>query len=489
MSVSFSTLIQKARPNPVTATSNALREAIAKVPQANLARLANGVRVASEENPTAKFATVGIWVEGGTKFDQRHTQGLSKVLLQSGFYGTNTMDRSQIARTVDELGGQLTVQTGRELSFVAMKVSKENVPRAVGFLSDVFARGRLADGDVANAKKEVEVARQQADELIDDVVFDNAHVCAYDATETGGLGNRIFGTAEGINAVTAEEAKAFRKTYFTGPRTLLVGAGAVSQKELEELAQQHLGDLATADSAPAVETRFVGGDIRQWALKSNLNHFLWAVETPGAMSADNLVLKVVSQIHGSWHRSQMELGNHPIHRTWRNYTAHDFGYSMLGTPFPGQAPETLTPFRAEYSDTGLFGSYIVGRNEQTQYKVARTAAEMFETTIADYGRMACKTIDDRELAQAKVNLKAQLLFNLDGTFNTAKDLASQTFLYGRRVSLEEAYARIDDITAANVQEVLQHYFVNRKPVLSLYGNCGTVFRYNTMQGYFHKVFY
>jgi hypothetical protein len=37
------------------------------------------------------------------------------------------------------------------------------------------------------------------------------------------------------------------------------------------------------------------------------------------------------------------------------------------------------------------------------------------------------------------------------------------------VPLEEMYARIDDIAPVNIQETLQHYLTNRKPVFSLYG--------------------
>jgi processing peptidase subunit beta len=181
MSVSFSTIIQKARPSPAAATSHAMREALAKIPPSAVTKLGNGVRVATEHNHHAKFATVGIWVDAGTRYDQRHSQGLSKVLQYAGFQGTLSADRQQLARTIDELGGQLTVETGRDQSYVALKVAKDNVPKAVAFLADVVRNARLTDADVEAAQKEVETARHQAEELVDGLVHDNLHVCAYDA--------------------------------------------------------------------------------------------------------------------------------------------------------------------------------------------------------------------------------------------------------------------------------------------------------------------
>jgi predicted Zn-dependent peptidase len=356
----------------------------------------------------------------------------------------------------------------------------------VNILADVVRNARLTDEDVAAAKKDVEAARLQSEELIDEVVTDNLHVCAYDATETGGLGNSINGTQDGIAAVNAETLKGLRKALYCGPRMVLVGAGAVNHKELEALAQQYLGDLDAKDSAPVIDTRYVGGDIRLSNHKIGLAHQMWAVETTGASSGDMTVLQLATQIHGNWHRSQHELANHSFQRLIKNFSSLDFG-ANAGFPLSEKAPELTTTFLHQYEDTGLFGGYVVGRNLNQTKGLNRMAAEALEIAISDYGRLAKKGIDQTEFEQAKVNLKAQLLFNTDGATNTAKELGHQTIYYGRRMPLEEAYARIDDVTASNLQEVLQHYFLDRKPVFSIYGDTTQNFQYSTMCFYFTKL--
>jgi predicted Zn-dependent peptidase len=287
--------------------------------------------------------------------------------------------------------------------------------------------------------------------------------------EQGGLGNKLNGTKDGIKAATRQTLVDFRNNHYTGPRTVLVGTGAVSQKELEQLAQQHLGDLSSAENRKnEADTRYVGGDIRLWNLRAGLFHAAWAVETSGAMSGDTVLFQLVTHIHGKYHRSQHELGQHAIHRLVKTYSNMDFG-TPTNTPMPEKSIETMQSFHHSYADTGLVGMYVVGRQSKTNAHLARSMSETLDHSVNDFARLAAKSVDTTELLQAKVNFKAQLMYNCDGSHNTAKELARQVYLYGRKVPLEEMYARIDDIAPVNIQETLQHYLTNRKPVFSLYG--------------------
>lgn len=212
----------------------------------------------------------------------------------------------------------------------------------------------------------------------------------------------------------------------------------------------------------------MGGDIRLWNLKTPLMHVAFAVETPGAMSGDTALLGLVPHIYGRFHRSEHELGQHAIHRLVKTHSNIDYG-TPTNTPFHHKTVETMSPFHLTYEDTGLLGSYLVGRQMMSNPGLAKTMTDSLEAQMNDFARLGAKTVDEHELAQAKVSFKAQLMFNMDGAHNSAKDLARQTFLFGRRVPLEEWFERIDDISAGNVHETLGHYVIHRRPVLSFYG--------------------
>ena len=468
MSVSFSTIVQRARPLPITQTSHALRDALAKLPPTTVSKLPNGVRVACEENPLAKFATVGLWLDVGYKHEQRHQNGLLKVLEQAGFQGTVNLDRKQLSRAIDETGGHLLVDVGRERSYFMLKCARDNVPKAVGLLSDVVRNARLSDADVAEAKKAVNKIRYESEELVDQLVMDNLHTVAFDATETGGLGLTPTGTTRSVDGLSVNDLKDFRSAHFTGPRTLLVGSGAVNHTQLEKLAQSFLGDLPSISKKPIISSRFVGGDMRLWNLRFKTAHIAWAFETCGASCADVVPLTLSTHIHGGFHRSQHELGQHAIHRVMKTFSSLDHG-TPTNTPFPEKAIETLNSFSHFYEDTGLVGQYVVGRPAQTGPGDASSMYQLLQLSMVDFTRLAQKCVYDRELDQAKVNYKAQLLFNADGATNSNLDIGNQVLSIGRRVPLDEMYARIDDVTPTNVQETLQHYFYSRRPVLSMLG--------------------
>lgn len=489
MSVSFSTLVQRARPASNHATSAAFREVLRKLPPTNVSALGNGVRVACEENPLSKIATVGVWMDAGTRYEPAAAAGTARVLEKCGFLGTTNQSAEQIAKAVDELGGQLAVNVGREHTYLYMKVAKENTARAVGVLADVVRNARLSDADIATAKKMVAEEQKLFEERPDDIVMDNMHRCSFDST-THGLGTPLYGTEKGLSAVTPAGLKEYRTNCVAGSRLVVVGAGGVDHTALEKAAQSHFGDLAkgstTIPSLP--ESRYVGGEYRLWNLRYKTVNTAWAFQTCGAACEDNVPLALACEIPGSFHRSQHELGQHAMHRVLKTFSSLDHS-TPTNTHFNEKCIEIANPFLLSYKDEGLCGMYVVGRPATGGPGDAGVMVEVIQYTIAEWCRFAQKMLHEHEFAQAKVNLKAQLLFNMDGSANSAQDIGRQVLHLGRRVPLTEMYDRIDDTTATNVQEVLQHYFYGRKPVFSYLGYLSQIPNYDWTQHWTYKYWY
>lgn len=466
MSVSFSTIVQRARPKAVHATSTALRDAINKMPPTNVTTLSNGFRVACEENPNAKFATIGLAIEAGSAYDTEGLFGTGRVLEKCNFLGTANQSRQQLAAAVEEIGGHLNVDSDREITQIQVKVARENVDKAVSLLADVARNARLSDEDIKTAKETALSQRHEFEERVDEVVFDNLHRCAFDSTSVG-LGAPLYGSEEGIQAVDKKALEDYRKANYTAKRMVLVGAGAVNTTALEKAAQANFGDLASG-AQPALESRYVGGDIRLWNLRFKTTHIAWGFQTCGAACEDSIPLGLATQIHGGFHRSQHEMGQHAMHRVLKVYASQDHN-TPSNVHFPEQSIEVANSFLKQYNNTGLCGMYLVARPAMTSPNDAGSVQEIWQYTMAEWCRMTQKMMHQQELDQAKVNYKAQLLFNQDGSSNSATDIGRQVLQLGRRVPLNEMFARVDDITVTNVQETLQHYFFARRPVYSLMG--------------------
>lgn len=486
MSVSFSTVIQKARPARTHAVGAALRDAISKIPPTNVIALGNGVRVAAEENPLAKFATVGLWIDAGTRNEAAEYSGTARVLEKCGFQGTANQSREQISKAIEELGGQLNVNIDREHSYLYMKVAKENVTKAVGLLADVVRNARLQDGDIAEAKKLVQTQRHEFEERPDEIVMDNLFRGAFDST-VAGLGAPLWGDKHKIDLITKDAIKAYRDANIVGSRVVVVGAGGVDQTVLENAAQQYLGDLPKDARRNVIETRYVGGEYRLWNLRYKTTHIGWSFETCGANCEDSLPLQLATQITGNFHRSQHDLGQHQLHRVLKTFSSLDHS-TPTNTHFNEKAIEVANGFLKQYSDAGLCGMYIVGRPASAAGD-AGVMHEILQYSMSEWCRFTQKVLHPVELEQAKVNVKSQLLFNMDGSSNTAEDIGRQVLYHGRRVPLEEMYNRIDDVTPSNVQEVLQHYFYARKPMFSYLGYAYPIPNYDWTHHWTYKYWY
>lgn len=489
MSVSFSTLVQRARPASNHATTTAFRDVLKKLPPTNVTALANGVRIACEENPLSKVATVGVWMEAGTRFEPAEFSGTARVLEKCGFLGTTNQSKEQIAKAVDELGGQLSVDVGREHTYLYMKVTKENTDKAVGLLADVVRNARLNDADIAKARELVAIDQRLFEERPDDIVMDNLHRCSFDSTSHG-LGTPLFGFEHSLAGINAEQLRAYRTNTVAGSRVVVVGAGGVDHTALEKAARSYFGDLAKGSPqiAGLQESRYVGGEYRLWNLRYKTVNAAWGFETCGAACEDNVPLALACEIPGSFHRSQHELGQHAMHRVLKTFSSLDHG-GPTNTHFNEKCIEIANPFLNTYKDEGLCGMYVVGRQATGGPGDGGVMTEVLQYTIAEWCRLAQKMLHDNELAQAKVNLKAQLLFNTDGSANSAQDIGRQVLHLGRRVPLPEMFDRIDDTTATNVQEVLQHYFYGRKPVYSYLGYIANIPNYDWTQHWTYKYWY
>ena len=78
-------------------------------------------------------------------------------------------------------------------------------------------------------------------------------------------------------------------------------------------------------------------------------------------------------------------------------------------------------------------------------------------------------VTDEDVARGKVQLKYNILQQMDGTSPSAEEIGRQMITFGRRMNLAETFARIDAIDAATIKDTVYQIVHDNDHVLSAAG--------------------
>src|SRR5271157_635397 len=98
--------------------------------------LPNGLTIITEQMSHIRSASIGIWLETGSRDEDPEWNGISHFIEHMVFKGTKHRTAEEIARQVDSIGGNMDAFTSKESICFNVKVLDEHVPLALEILSD-----------------------------------------------------------------------------------------------------------------------------------------------------------------------------------------------------------------------------------------------------------------------------------------------------------------------------------------------------------------
>src|SRR5246127_5364312 len=99
--------------------------------------LPHGLTVITEQMEHIRSASIGIWLETGSRDETPQVNGISHFIEHMVFKGTQHRTAEEIARQVDSIGGNMDAFTSKECISFSIKVLNEHVPIALAVLSDL----------------------------------------------------------------------------------------------------------------------------------------------------------------------------------------------------------------------------------------------------------------------------------------------------------------------------------------------------------------
>ena len=255
------------------------------------------------------------------------------------------------------------------------------------------------------------------------------------------LGRTILGPKQNILSIKRDDLASYIKTNYTADRMVLVGTGGVDHEQLVKYAEQHFANLPVSPNPIPLgrlshpKTKFSGAEVRIRDDTLPTAHVAIAVEGVGWSSPDYFPMLVMQSIFGNWDRSLGAAG------LMSSRLSHIISSNNLANSFMS--------FSTSYSDTGLWGIYLVTENLMNM-------DDMTHMTLREWTRMSIAPTDV-EVERAKSQLKASLLLSLDGTTAIAEDIGRQLVTSGRRMTPKQIEFVVDAVTKEDIKRVAQKY--------------------------------
>jgi predicted Zn-dependent peptidase len=387
--------------------------------------LPNGLTILTETMPCVRSVTMGIWVRSGSRQESEEENGISHFIEHMAFKGTKNRNAEQIAREADSIGGHLDAFTAKECTSFSIKALDEHVPRAFDIVSDLFINPLFRAEDIVKESKVIQEEIKMVEDTPDDLVQE---IFTQSYWRGHALGRPILGTRHTVSSFNRERLCDYFHRHYTPNSTLLAAAGNIEHARFVDLVTRYFGDLprgAASDLGPP-PTPHPGIRHRHKKQLEQVHLVLGAPSYPQSHEK-RFACYVLNGV----------LGGGMSSRLFQNIREkRGLAYSVFST---------LSSFR----DAGCLSVYA-----GTSVENARLVLGLI---LAEFRQLKAQAISDQELQHAKDYLKASLMLSLETTGSRMSNAARQEMYFGRYISPDELYRRVDEVTSAAVQEVAREF--------------------------------
>ncbi len=399
--------------------------------------LSNGVRVLTESMPHVLSATIGIWVENGSRYEEPIDNGVSHFIEHLLFKGTPTRTAAQIAEQIDTVGGVLNAFTGKEYTCYYAKVLGQDLPMTTELLADIFLNSLFDPAEIDRERQVVLQEISQAEDTPDDFIHD---LFTLNFWRGHPLALPIFGSVETVNRIDRALLTSFMAERYRAGRIFIAAAGRIDHQSLVRDCERLFGRIAGNGRVEKVEPPKESPIVVAEEKKLEQMHI--CIGGPG--------LSQVSKLRYASYVLNTTLGGGMSSRLFQEVREkRGRVYSIYSS-------------MASYADCGYFLTYA-GTNPEW-------LDEVLEVTLKEIRKVARDGLKPDELERAKSQIKGNMLLGLEGTESRMNRLARNEIYFQREVPLEELAQGIDSVTNDQIIELASSWFQPRKMAMALLGD-------------------
>jgi predicted Zn-dependent peptidase len=387
--------------------------------------LSNGVRVLTEAMPEALSASIGVWVENGSRYETAGENGVSHFIEHLLFKGTPTRSAAGIAEQMDAVGGTLNAFTGKEYTCYYGKVLGDDLPMATDLLADLFLHSLFAPEEIDRERQVVLQEISQAEDTPDDFIHDLFNLRFWAGHP---LALPIFGSVETVNAIDRELMVSFMGARYRSERVLISAAGALDHDRLLAQCERLFSGIPGNGKRDAITPPTVHPVV--------LNHEKPLEQAHICLGGPGIA--VTHPLRYAGYVLNTALGGGMSSRLFQEVR------EKRGRVY------TIYSFLSSHLDCGYLGIYAGTSPEWVE--------EVLDITSRELRAVARDGLTPAELARAKSQLKGNMLLGMESTDSRMNRLARNEIYFGRDIPLEETARDIERVTNDQVVELANLFF-------------------------------
>ena len=205
-----------------------------------LVRLKNGLTVYIIRDSRFPLVCTRLFVGTGSANETAEQAGISHVLEHMVFKGTEKRPKGQVARDVESLGGYLNAATSFDKTWFITDMPAKHWKTGMDVVKDMAFHPSLDPAELEAEKNVIVSELKGGDDTPTRRLFEDLQVAGLAHTV---YGRPIIGFEKTIRAVTADDLRAYIRTWYQPQNMMLLVAGDIDPKAVLAHAEELFGDL------------------------------------------------------------------------------------------------------------------------------------------------------------------------------------------------------------------------------------------------------
>ena len=405
--------------------------------------LPNGLQIVHRKT-TSPVVYVGIMVGAGTRHELPNENGMAHYIEHCVFKGTQHYTARQIINHIEGIGGEINAYTTKEETTFYAATLHNHFRTTLHLLADMVLRPTFCkketDKEVTVILDEIESYNDSPSELIYDD-FENM------IFEGSSLAMPILGTKKTLRLISKSPdiALYWMKMHYRPERMVLFVLGNVSTQQVISAAEKEL--LASSPYRPIASSPITHSEAsyspsrasRTYRRHTHQTHIMLGSHTYPIGHPKQLTMYLLNNILGGGSMSSR------LYLSLRE--KHGLVYNIDSQAVP-------------LSDTGYWNIYLAC---EPQHK-----DQCLELCHKELKQLRDTTLTSAQLQRALRQLEGQMAISAENQENNALAMAKQMLYHRQAPAWQETFAKVQQITPYQLQDVANEVFAPEKVYTLLY---------------------